>query len=104
MTGDFEGMRHINQLPHPVLIHRAIDIQDAEHNPVCPELFCDEDIALHDAELVGAVAEIAAARTDHYLKANSNLLAHPGNHAGAGSGAAFRKAGTQFNPVSAATL
>ena len=94
MTGDFEGTRHINQLPHPVLIHRAIDIQDAEHHAVCAELFCDEDIALHDAEFIRAVAEISAARTDHYMQSDCNLLAHGGNHARAGRGAAFRKAGT----------
>src|SRR6478609_432156 len=104
MTGDFKGMRHVNQLPHSVLIHRAIDIQDAKHNAICAELLCDEDIALHDAELVGTVAEISATRTDHYMESNLNLLAHGGNHPRAGRGAAFRKAGTQLYPISAAML
>src|SRR3954447_3477363 len=104
MACDFKRMRHINQLPHSVLIHRAIDIQDAEHNAICSKLFCDQDIALHNTEFIGAVAEISATRPDHYMQANCNLLAHRGNHSCTGCGAAFRKASTEFNAVSAAAL
>ncbi len=92
------------QLPHPVLIHLAIHIQNAEDDTVCAELFCDEDVTLHDAEFVGAVMEISAARTDHYLYADRNFFAHRGNHACAGRGAAFRKSGAEFNPVRTASL
>src|SRR5690348_4203441 len=104
MTGDFKGTRHVNQLPHSVLIYRTIDIQDAKHNTVCAELFCNQDIALHDAEFIRAVAEITAARTDHYVESDLNLFAHGGNHPRAGRGAAFRKSGTQFNPISTSAL
>src|SRR6478736_8849503 len=104
MTGDLEGMRHVNQLPHSFLIHRAIDIQDAKHNAVCAELFCDQNIALHDAEFIRAVAEISTARSDHYMESDFNLFAHGGNHPRAGRGAAFRKAGTQLYPVSPSAL
>ena len=88
------GRAHVNQLPHSVLIHRAIHIQQAKHNSVCAELFCDEDIALHDAEFIRAIAKITAAWTNHYMNADLNFFAHGGNHPCAGCGAAFRKAGT----------
>src|SRR5438309_1531016 len=104
MTGDFEGTRHVNQLPHSVLIHRAIDLQNAKHNAVCTELFCNQDIALHDAKLIGAVTEITSARTDHYMESDLNLFTHGGNHSRAGRGAALRKSGTQLNPISASAF
>src|ERR1041385_2821696 len=104
MARDFKRTGHSNQLAHSVLIHFAIQIEDSEHYAVSAKLFCDQDIALHDTEFIRAIAEIAAARPDHYLQADSNLLAHSGNHACAWRGTAFRKAGTQFNAVSAATL
>jgi len=81
-------------LPHPILVHLAISIQNAKNNAIGAELFSNQDVALHDAELVRAIAEVSAARTDHHLQPNHYFLAHCGDHARAGRGAAFRKAGT----------
>jgi hypothetical protein len=79
-------------------------IQNAEYNAICTELFCDQDVTLHDADFLRAIAEVSAARPDHYMQADLNLLAHGGNHACAGRDTAFIKACTQFNTVSATTL
>src|SRR5262249_37093015 len=68
------------------------------------ELLGNEDIALHDAELVGGVAEVAAARTDHHLQSDLDLLAHRSNHARAGRGAAFGQAGAELDAVGAPAL
>jgi len=42
-------------------------------------------------ELVLAIAEVSAARTDHYLQPNRYFLAHCGDHARAGRGAASER-------------
>src|SRR5580765_3277416 len=104
MTRYFERARHFDELPHPVLVYAAINMQNAKHPSACAELPGDEDVTLHDVELISAVAEVSSARANHDLQTDCDFLAHGGNHAGAGCGAAFRESGAELNSVRAAAL
>src|SRR6476469_3789742 len=104
MARDFEGTRNVNQLPHSLVVQGAVSIQNAEYYSSGPKLFGNQDVALHDAELICAVTEVSAAWANHYLQADANLFAHCGDHTGTGRGAAFGKARAKFNAVCAAAL
>jgi hypothetical protein len=104
MAGDFERTRQFNQLPHPLFVHGAVNVQNAEDHTGGAELFGNENIALHDAEFIRGVTEITASRTNHYLQANFCFLTYRCDHAGTGRSAAFGQTGTKFNPVCSTTF
>jgi len=81
-------------LPHPILVHLAISIQNAKNNAIGAELFSNQDVALHDAELVLGYSRSLRRADGSLLATQSLFFAHCGDHARAGRGAASGKAGT----------
>ncbi len=70
MKGNFQRPGNVNEMAGSMEINLAVFAENAKHNPVGAKLFGGDDILLHRLEFVGAVAEVAAPRTNHYVEPN----------------------------------
>src|SRR5690242_16080612 len=97
MTSDLQRTSQFHELLHARLVNVTFEVEHAENHAAGAKLLSDEDIALHDAEFISRIAEVAAAWTDHHLQTDLDLFAHCSDHAGAGRGASFRQSGAEFH-------
>src|SRR5258708_459341 len=104
MVGDSKRSGEIDELLRAADVDSSIQIEDAQDNAIRAELLGHEYIALHDLEFIIRIAEIAAARPNHNVKADGNRLAHGGNQPRAGSDASVEKTAAKFNTMSSTAL
>src|SRR5689334_15584033 len=104
MEGDIQRSRQLDQLARAVDVDAALGVKQAENDAVRTKILGEGNVAAHDLDFFGSVAEISTAGTDNDLQANGELGADYFDQAGTRGDSALDQIAAQLDAVSAALL